>query len=145
MTQDRTSNLRNRLLDEISEELNSLSGDELDSYLSSIGLDPAALVAEYDDAVAAVAAKAGRLRFEEARRAVALGQSRSQEAIVSLDLVRKKKIAAAVKERAEKTGEMTIAARNQKFEDEGDLDSFLEACVRLGLVDDEGNLRGEGA
>jgi hypothetical protein len=37
---------------------------------------------------------------------------------------------------------MTIAARNQKIEDEADLDSFLEACVRLGLIDSEGNLKG---
>ena len=37
---------------------------------------------------------------------------------------------------------MTIAARNQKIEDEGDLDAFLKACLRLGLIDSEGNVKG---
>lgn len=36
---------------------------------------------------------------------------------------------------------MTIAARNRKIADENDLDVFLEACLRLGLIDSEGNLK----
>jgi len=41
-----------------------------------------------------------------------------------------------------RTNDMTIAARNQKIDDEGDLDSFLEACLRLGVIDSDGNLNG---
>jgi hypothetical protein len=36
---------------------------------------------------------------------------------------------------------MTIAARNRTIEDEKDLDVFLEACLRLGMIDSEGNLK----
>jgi hypothetical protein len=36
---------------------------------------------------------------------------------------------------------MTIAARNRTIEDENDLDVFLEACLRLGMIDSEGNLK----
>jgi hypothetical protein len=36
---------------------------------------------------------------------------------------------------------MTIAARNQRIEAEEDLDSFLEACIKLGVIDENGNLK----
>jgi hypothetical protein len=36
---------------------------------------------------------------------------------------------------------MTLAARNRKIEAPEDLDSFLEACLRLGLIDEDGNLK----
>jgi hypothetical protein len=62
--------------------------------------------------------------------------------IVSLDVARKKQIMAAVRDHADRTNEMTIAARNRKIEDENDLDVFLEACLRLGVIDSDGNLRG---
>jgi len=50
-------------------------------------------------------------------------------------------IIATIKDRADKTNEMTIAARNRTIEDENDLDVFLEACLRLGMTDSEGNLK----
>ena len=49
---------------------------------------------------------------------------------------------AAVRDHADRTNEMTIAARNRKIEDESDLDVFLEACLRLGVIDSDGNLKG---
>lgn len=141
MTQDSTSKLRDLLLEEIADDLTSLSGKELDDYLRDIGLEPSAMVEEFDAAVAAGSAKLKRAKFEEARRIVHRRHSNDPAPIVSLDVARKKKIAADIRSRAETTGDMTIAARNQKIEDEGDLDSFLEACVRLGMIDDEGNLK----
>jgi len=139
VTQDSTSKLRDLLLAEIADDLASLSGKELDDYLRDIGLEPSSMVEAFDGAVAAAAAKEGRARFEEARRIVAANQSRGSGSIASLDVARKRKIAADVRSQAVRTGDMTIAARNQKIDDERDLDSFLEACVRLGVIDDEGN------
>lgn len=141
MTKDSTSKLRDLLLEEIADDLMSLNGKELDDYLRDIDLDPSAIVDEFDAAVAAASAKLGRARFEEARRIVARGQSIGTGTIASLDSARKRKIAADIRSRAQQTGEMTIAARNQKIEDDADLDSFLEACVKLGMIDDEGNLK----
>jgi hypothetical protein len=36
---------------------------------------------------------------------------------------------------------MTIAARNRRIESEDDLDSLLEAWLRLGVIDESGNLK----
>lgn len=36
---------------------------------------------------------------------------------------------------------MTLAARNQKLDAEEDMDAFLEACIRLGIIDENGNLK----
>ncbi len=34
---------------------------------------------------------------------------------------------------------MTLAARNQKVEAEEYMDPVLEACIRLGIIDENGN------
>ena len=54
---------------------------------------------------------------------------------------KKRAIHSAVTKRVDITGEMTIAARNQRIESDDDLDSFLEACLRLGLIDESGKLK----
>jgi hypothetical protein len=142
MTEDRNLHLTRDLLDEIWEEISSLEGKELDDYLASVGLAPDKLLQGYAEAVAAACAAVGRTRFEEARRRLREKSSGDFSTILSFNVAKKQAIVAAIREHAAKTKEMTIAARNQKIGDEGDLDSFLEACVRLGLIDDEGNLKG---
>jgi hypothetical protein len=57
-------------------------------------------------------------------------------------VTRKKQIMAAIRDHADRTKGMTIAARNRRIEDENDLDLFLEACLRLGVIDSDGNLKG---
>jgi hypothetical protein len=61
--------------------------------------------------------------------------------MTSWDIARKRQIFKAVQERSLQTKQMTIAARNQKIDAEEDLDSFLEACIRLGVIDQDGNLK----
>ena len=57
-------------------------------------------------------------------------EDRRPRQILSLDVARKKQIIATVRDHADRTNEMTIAARNRKIEDEGDLDAFLKrACA----------------
>ena len=142
MTDDRSLHLKRQLLDEIWEELGSLHGEELDEYLVSIGLAPDDLLQHYAEALNAAFAGRKRARFEEARRQLRQKTSADVGKLFSFDLAKKKAIMAAIKAHAARTGDMTIAARNQKIEDEGDLDSFLEACVRLGVIDADGNLKG---
>ena len=142
MSDDRSLHLKRQLLDEIWEEIGSLEGKELDEYLASIGLAPDGLLQDYARALDAAIAAPKRARFEEARRQVRAKRATDFGKILSFDLVRKKQIMATIRDHAERTNEMTIAARNRKIEDEGDLDVFLEACLRLGLIDCEGNLKG---
>jgi len=71
-----------------------------------------------------------RARFEEARRQVRQRTGADFGKILSFDMTKKKQIMAMIRNHAARTNEMTIAARNHKIEDEGDLDSFLEACLR---------------
>lgn len=141
MSDDRSLNLRRQLIDEIWEEIASLKGKELDQYLAIIGLSPEDLLRDYSNVMNAAIAAPKRARFEEARRLVRLRTAADPAKILSFDLARKKQIMAAIKGRADKTNEMTIAARNRTIEDENDLDVFLEACLRLGLIDSEGNLK----
>jgi hypothetical protein len=142
MSDDRNLHLKQQLLDEIWEEIGSLKGKELDEYLAGIGLAPDGLLQDYEKALNAACAAHKRERFEEARRQVRQKGGTDFGKILSFDLDKKKEIMAAIRDHAAKTNEMTIAARNRKIDDEGDLDSFLEACLRLGLIDSEGNLKG---
>lgn len=142
MSDDRSLLLKQNLLDEIWDEIASLEGEELDEFLASVGLAPDDLLQDYAKALDAARAAPKRARFEEARLRVRQKAAGDFGKILSFDVAKKKEIMAAVKDHAARTGEMTIAARNQKIEDEADLDSFLEACARLGLIDDEGNLKG---
>jgi hypothetical protein len=128
------------LLDEIWDEIGSLKGAELDDYLARLGLAPNDLLQDYSNAMEAASAASRRARFEEARRQVRRPTNVEFGKILAFDIGRKTKILAAIEDRAARTKDMTIAAHNQRIEDEGDLNSFLEACLRLGVIDEEGNL-----
>jgi hypothetical protein len=141
MSDDRSLHLKQQLFAEIWEEISSLQGKELDDYLASIGLSPDDLLRDYSKAVDAMIAAPNRARFEEARRLVRQKKAADYGKIVSLDVAKKKQIMAAVRDQADRTNEMTIAARNRKIEGENDLDVFLEACLRLGMIDSDGNLK----
>ena len=141
MSDDRGLQLKRQLLDEIWEEIGSLEGKELDEYLISVGLTPDALLQGYSKVLNAACAAPQRARFEEARRRLRLKSSADFGKVLSFDLTKKREILAGIRDHATRTNEMTIAARNQKIEDEADIDSFLEACVRLGVIDAEGNLK----
>ena len=132
---------RRQMLDEIWEELDSLSGGELDAYLASLDLDTKGLLSDFAKAKKLGAAAPKRALFEEARRQVWQQSVPPSAKILAFDLERKKQIAAAIRKHADKTGEMTIAARNRTIEDENDVDTFLEACLLLGVIDDDGNLK----
>lgn len=141
MSDDHSLDLKQQLIDEVWEEIASLKGKELDEYLAGIGLRPEDLLRDYSNAMNAAIAAPKRARFEEARRLVRQRTPADSAKILSFDLARKRQIMAAIKDRAAKKNEMTIAARNRTLEDENDLDVFLEACLRLGLIDSEGNLK----
>lgn len=132
---------KEELLSDIWEEIDSLHGDELDAFLQSVGLDVKTLARSYTETIRAAITQTKRAEFDRARNRVSNQETRSPMKIVTLDVGRKRQILAAINERVARTKEMTVAARNRKIDAEQDLDTFLEACVRLGLIDEEGNLR----
>ena len=142
MSEDRDLLFKQQMYAEMWDEIASLNGKELDEYLTSVGLLPGDLLKGHEKALAAANTSLKRARFEEARRQVQQRKDPAVAKVLSFDLTRKKEIMAAIRDHAKRTNDMTIAARNQRIEDEKDLDNFLEACVRLGMVDDEGNLKG---
>lgn len=131
--------LRAQLLNEIAEEMSCLEGDTLNEYLSEVGFDPKELLVDFEASLKFLEASKGRRRFDAAR--VMLSSSLPKGKLLNFDVSRKRTVFAAVKERMAATGEMTVAARNQKIASEEDLDSFLEACVRLGIIDENGDLK----
>ena len=68
-------------------------------------------------------------------------QARLSTSIFSFEPSKKREILSSVAKRVEVTGDMTIAARNRRIESDDDLDSFLEACLQLGLIDESGKLK----
>lgn len=141
MSDDRSLHLKQQISDEIWEEIGSLQGRDLDEYLASIGLSRQSLLKQFANAVSAAIAAPKRAMFEDARRRLRENKADDSAKILAFDLAKKKQILALVRGRDDRTGEMTVAARNRKIEDEGDLDLFLEACLRLGVIDSDGNLK----
>ena len=131
--------LRTQLLDEIIEEMHGMKGEALDEFLSRVGFDPSDLLADFDGSLRLMEAAAGRKKFEAAR--ALLSSNRLKSNVLNLEASRKRSVFAAVRGRMESTGEMTLAARNKKIESEEDLDSFLEACVKLGVINENGDLK----
>ena len=142
MAEDRKLQFKEHLLDEIWQEIGSLKGEDLDKHLSEIGLDPEAALQKYASIMDAAVVGLKRARFEQAKLRIKGRTAAAKTNVVTLDLVRKKEIMSAIRSMAARSHEMTVAARNQKIETEQDLDSFLEACVMLGVIDEEGNLKG---
>lgn len=138
MSGDRSADAREQMTDEVWEELSSLKGQELVDYLAGLGLRSEDLLQRFSKAQAAAVAAPMRARFEEARRLVRQGRPTDAAKVVALDTVRKRQIMDALKNHPE----MTRAARNGRISDEGDVDAFLEACLRLGVIDADGNMKG---
>ena len=137
MSDDRSLDGRKRMIDEIWEEIASLKGRELDDYIASLGLSPDDLLRDYSAAMDAAVAAPKRARFEEARRLVRQRKRVDSAKILAFDFPKKKQLMEALRGHPE----MTRAARNRTLEDENDIDVFLEACLRLGVIDDDGNLK----
>lgn len=131
--------LRTRLLDEILEEMHGLDGKALKEFLDDQGLDREALLANFGQSVRSFETAAGRRRFEAARARLAQGALRTSP--LRIEESRRRSVYAAVKDRVAVTGTMTVAARNRKIESPQDLDRFLEACLMLGVIDEDGNLK----
>jgi len=139
--QNQNQTLNEHILAEIWDEINVLEGRALDEYLSEIGLAPDELLQHYAASFKSAVLASKRSRFEEAKRHVHNRSFPKASTVISLDVARKRQILTAIKEWTAQSNEMTIAARNQKIEAEEDLDSFLEACIKLGVIDDDGNLK----
>ena len=120
------------VLNEIWDEMSLLEGRELDEFLGAIGLDVDELLQHYEQSAEGVEMALKRSRYEAARRHVRDQLCPASSKVASLTEARKQEILTVIKHRTAETGEMTMAARNQRIESEEDLDSFLEACVRLG-------------
>ena len=118
-----------------------MEGAALDKYLLELGFELDDLLASFDSAFQDPEILLKRRKFEAARRKPLVLPGSPSATVLSFDQSRKREIFAAVKRQVAATGEMTVAARNQKIDSEDDLDSFLEACFNLGVIDENGDLK----
>jgi len=132
--------LKSSILSDIAELLSSLEGAELDEFLREIGEDPDKLFQQGKCARTAARLAHSRRRLDAARELLKSRVRPNMATILSLDLGQKHALLAQIEKRAQQTGEMTLAARNRQKDSESDVDSFLEACLMLGLIDEQGNL-----
>jgi hypothetical protein len=140
MTSVGRNSLRAQLLEEVIEEMSGLEGEALDEFLYQAGFDKQDLLAEFSGWLRSSGTASGRKRFDTARALLSSPGVRAK--VLFLDPSRKQSVFVAVKERMARTGEMTIAARNQRIDSEQDLDSFLDACIELGVINEDGELKG---
>jgi hypothetical protein len=141
METDRELSFREELLEEIQQEILSLEGSELDEYLIALGMDPNDLLESFDAVFQAPEIAAKRRKFAAARQRPRESHPPLSALVLSFDSAKKREIHSAVTKRVDLTGDMTIAARNRRIESDNDLDRFLEACLRLGLIDESGKLK----
>jgi len=141
METDRELSFREELLEEIQQEILSLEGAALDEYLLALGMDPNDLLESFDAVFQDPEIAAKRRKFAAARQRSREPQAPVSASILSFEPSRKREIFAAVTKSVDATGDMTLAARNRRIESDDDLDSFLEACLRLGLIDETGKLK----
>ena len=142
MSQDpKARSLPKALLAEIADELFTLEGVELDNFLREIGEDPDLLAQHHAAALQTAISIQGRQRFEDARLRLKAGKSLNTEKLFSLDAARKRELLEAIRVRGEQTGDMTMAARNRTVASEADINSLLEACLRLGVIDEDGSFK----
>jgi hypothetical protein len=131
--------LRARLLDEILEEMHGMEGDALDEFFAETGFDRETLLASFNRSCRSFEAAAGRRKFEAARAKLSHGATSRRS--LNIEASRRRSVFIAVQERVAVTGAMMVAARNKKIESPEDLESFLEACLMLGVIDENGNLK----
>ncbi len=139
--QPQSPSLTDALLAEIADELGVLEGDALDAFLVEIGEDPDRLLAHSAAAKIAALAAQGQDRLRDARARVKARRAQNTTTIVSFDIAKKRALLEAIRIRGEQTGDMTLAARNRTIESEEDLDSVLEAFLRLGIIDEQGEIK----
>lgn len=130
---------RTKLLDEILEEIHGLEGKALEEFLAETGFDRETLLTSFARSLRSFEASAGRRQFEAAR--TKLSRDAPNRRSLNIEVSRKRSVYAAVKDHVAVTGAMMVAARNRKIDSSDDLDSFLEACLMLGLIDENGNLK----
>ncbi|RYG99168.1 MAG: hypothetical protein EON58_04865 [Alphaproteobacteria bacterium] len=131
---------RDRLVDEIIDEIDGLEEDELDAFLRDMDQDPDAVLKTGEAVRKSSIAEARLARLRGAQQELKANKKLNTATLLSFDLDRKRQIFDVVKQRSEATGEMTLAARNQRIDSDKDLDSFLEACLRLGLINEAGDI-----
>ncbi|MCA0200477.1 MAG: hypothetical protein LCH56_06510 [Proteobacteria bacterium] len=141
MTEKRRMSLKQQVLQDIWAEMIYCEDQDLDGYLTGIGLDTAKLEAQYDASVQRAVAQERRVKFEAARKEVKTSAASPVFNVLLFDVSRKREVHATIKLRMANTGEMTLAARNQAIDAEQDLDNFLFMCFRLGVIDSDGNLK----
>jgi hypothetical protein len=141
MSSDVGPSLNHFFLEELCLEVSDLKGDDLDQFLLELGLSPDEILNGHSEAIDAAMAAEGRARFENARLVVQRGKSRPSFRLLTFDGAKKREILRQINMQATMTGSVTIAARNKKIDAAEDLDSFLEACCRLGIIDEDGNLK----
>jgi hypothetical protein len=138
--QGSTPSFREAVIDEILDEIDGLNAKDLDAFLRDLGEDPD-VVLEVGKAVCKGAiAEAKLARLRNAQRELKANMTVNAATLLSFDPDRKREIFERIKQRSAISGEMTLAARNKRIESDKDLDSFLEACLRLGVIDEAGEL-----
>lgn len=135
-----TPSFRETLIDEIIDEIDGLDANDLDAFLRELGEDPDTVLEAGRAVRKGAIAEAKLARLRNAQRELKASKTVNAAALLSFDPDRKREIFERIKQRSETSGEMTLAARNKRIESDKDLDSFLEACLRLGVIDETGEI-----
>jgi hypothetical protein len=134
---------QDQLLAEMLADIEAMSDAEILAEYTEEGVDVEAEAASVASVVDAALRSFQANRLEQARQAAAAArQQRTSSNVIQFPLQRKRAILAAVQAAANDQVPLTIAARNgdQEELDAEDIDGLLLDLVRLGMIDDDGNL-----
>ena len=140
MTTSSSTSLKEVFLQEAWGDLENQSAGDFENSVKSLGISIDDSLQLFTSAVDAAKVTIRRQRYEAAKMATRVLEKQHPIKLVSYDMALKKEIFAQIQACAANTGIMTIAARNRTITGESDIDAFLEACLRLGLIDADGNL-----
>ena len=140
--QPKRLSLKDIVLEEIADELLSLEGEELEQFLAEYEEDAGQALELHRRAIEGARSSLGRAQLDAAKAHLQRRSAAKTAMVFTLDTSKKRALVASIEKKAQATGEMTMAARNRRTNPDDDIDAILEAYLELGLVDENGELKG---
>lgn len=130
-----------RLADALARDVDQLTDEELLQEAKEDYDDPDKAIFATKNIIQQAISAHGKRRLAAARRAYEAQSAKVGAKVFEFSTERKRELIERFASNDNKLRErFTMAARNQESL-EGDIDSFLEDLIELGVIDDEGNVR----
>ena len=136
--EDHDAALLRRIADDVIDDLLSTPRDLRRQEVQENHGDHAAVVREMRAVIDAALDRHGKKRAAELRQQIDRGRQAYQPMLRAMSIEEKRALYARI---ANSNAKLTMAARDGREVTDGDLDTYLEAWLAVGVIDEDGNLR----